>query len=101
MEEEQDEPEGAERKHRYNKNRQRKMNRSSNQSNRKSEGRQAQNRKSGKHHLIPSSKVCSIFWRKNEAVCGFEVQGTFPRACHVLANQGPKDKWRRMSRIYI
>ena len=27
--------------------------------------------------------------------CGFEVQGTFPRACHVLAGQGPKDKWRK------
>ena len=25
--------------------------------------------------------------------CGFEVQGTFPRACHVLAGQKKKDKW--------
>ena len=27
--------------------------------------------------------------------CRFELQGTFPRACHVLASQGPKDKWRK------
>ena len=43
--------------------------------------------------MTPSSGVCSTFWKKTEAGCGFEVQGTFPWACHVLVGQKWKDKW--------
>ena len=84
-------PDEAERKHRSNGT---KKSRSSNQSDRKSEERQARNGEpKERHHLTPSSRLCSIFWKKIEAGCGFEVQSTFPRACHVLAGQKRKDKW--------
>ena len=89
-------PDRVERKHRHHRIKQSRSNNflRNSQSNRRSETRQARNGKLRKrHHLIPSSGVCSTFWKNTEAGCGFEVQGTFPRACHVLAGQKSKDKW--------
>ena len=49
-----------------------------------------------RHYSTPWSKVFWTYWTECEAVDGgFEVQGTFPQACHVLTGYDPRSKWER------